>query len=207
MSTSAPCPNCGGPMRAISLAAHYGKVVEIDHCAACRVLWFDQMETATLAREGLLELFRLIAESSDSADQPLRQRLACPRCGEALNRIHNMSRYGRMIHHRCPSAHGHAVTHAQFLAEKGLLRKVTPADLAMPGKQLLGMACTQCGAPLHALKDCNCPYCNAPVVMLDLARALESLEDHDRLRREAEAQRAASQDAALEKLMQAIQRR
>ncbi|WP_183634284.1 hypothetical protein [Niveibacterium umoris] len=191
-------------MTQLTLAAHYGMTVEIDHCAQCRLLWFDQMETANLARDGLLALFRLIAAAEPTAEKPLNDVLRCPRCTGLLDRIHNMSRYGRMIHHRCRSAHGHAVTHAQFLAEKGLLRNVTEADLAQPAQRLLALSCRQCGAPLNALKDCNCPYCSAPVVMLDLERAVAVLADHDRRRHDLEAREAADRDAAFEHLMAAL---
>ncbi len=203
MNLVAPCPNCASAMARISLAAHYGAVVEIDHCAACRLLWFDQMETANLARDGLLELFRLIAAAEPSAERPLSERLQCPRCTGPLDRIHNMSRYGRMIHYRCRKADGHAVTHAQFLAEKGLLRDVTAADLAQRNR-LMALSCRQCGAPLHALNDCNCPYCGAPAVMLDIARAVESLAGHDRERQDFEARQAAAHDAALARLIAAL---
>ncbi len=200
MSNVAPCPNCAAGMARLSLAAHYGAVVEIDHCAACRLLWFDQMETANLARDGLLELFRLIAATEADAERPLSERLQCPRCSGPLDRIHNMSRYGRMIHYRCRKADGHAVTHVQFLAEKGLLRDVTKADLAQQNR-LVAVSCRQCGAPLHALRDCNCPYCGAPVVMLDIERAVESLAGHDRERQDFDAQKNAERDALIEHLM------
>lgn len=203
MNTALHCPNCAGDMTPLSLPARYGAIVEIDHCTACRLFWFDQLETANLARDGLLSVFRLIADSEAAAERPLNERLRCPRCTATLDRIHNMSRYGRMIHHRCHNAHGHAVTHAQFLAEKGLLRNVTEADLAQPAR-MLGVSCRQCGAPLHALKDCNCPYCKAPVVMLDLERAVDCLADLDHARQALEARQAADRDAALENLMSAL---
>ena len=158
------------------------------------------METANLARDGLLELFRLIAATEADAERPLSERLQCPRCSGPLDRIHNMSRYGRMIHYRCRKADGHAVTHVQFLAEKGLLRDVTKADLAQQNR-LVAVSCRQCGAPLHALRDCNCPYCGAPVVMLDIERAVESLAGHDRERQDFDAQKNAERDALIEHLM------
>lgn len=193
-------------MRPATLDGHYGRSVTVDHCAVCRLLWFDHMETVAMSRQGLLTLFRLIRETEGAAGGPLESRLCCPRCKGPLARIHNMTCHGRMIHYRCARGHGHAVTHAQFLAEKGLLRPLTEVDLAAPRNQLLAVSCVNCGAPLHALKDCNCPYCNTPVLVLDFRKALAALEMHDLAQRRREVAHAKAQDASLQSLLETLRK-
>lgn len=170
-------------MQSLRLAAHYGRSVEIDHCPACRLIWFDSDESLALAREGLLQIFVAIREAASAATRPMADRLRCPRCVAVLQTTHNLTRYGKTIHLRCPAGHGHAVTHSRFLAEKGLLRPLTESDLATPRAELISVACVNCGAALDAIKDCRCPFCQSPVVVLDIPRALQALEDADTKRR------------------------
>lgn len=170
-------------MRPLRLAAHYGRSVEIDHCPACRLIWFDSDESLALSREGLLQIFVAIREAAGAATRPMTDRLRCPRCVAVLQTTHNLTRYGKTIHLRCPAGHGHAVTHSRFLAEKGLLRPLTESDLATPRAELISVACVNCGAALDAIKDCRCPFCQSPVVVLDIPRALQALEDADTKRR------------------------
>ena len=170
-------------MRTLRLAAHYGREMEVDDCPACRLIWFDTNESVALSREGLLQIFVSIREAANAATHPMTHRLNCPRCTTALQPTHNLTRYGKTIHLRCPAGHGHAVTHSRFLAEKGLLRPITESDLATPRAELISVACVNCGAALDAIKDCRCPFCQSPVVVLDISRALQALEDADAKRR------------------------
>ena len=170
-------------MQNLKLAAHYGRHVEIDHCPACRLIWFDTNESVALSREGLLQIFVAIREITATTTRALANRLHCPRCTTTLQATHNLTRHGKTIYQRCPAGHGHAVTHSHFLAEKGLLRPLTESDLATPRAELISVACVNCGAALDAITDCRCPFCQSPVVVLDVPRALKALEDADTQRR------------------------
>lgn len=176
--TPLSCPACAGPMRAVELEAHYDRVVTVDHCAACRLLWFDSMETVAMTRDGLLALFRLIGDTEAAEGHVLPASMSCARCNRTLTATHDLTRHGRTVHHRCPAKHGHAVTHAQFLAEKGLLRKLSEQDLKRPKAELMAAACVNCGAPLDVLNGCACSHCGSPMMVLDIPRALTALEVH-----------------------------
>ena len=40
------CSNCNSAMERVTLASHMGTPVEIDVCWPCRVIWFDNLESA-----------------------------------------------------------------------------------------------------------------------------------------------------------------
>jgi Zn-finger nucleic acid-binding protein len=46
--------------------------LDIDVCAACRVIWFDRFEDLRLAPASTLKLFGVIGESSEAAAAPSR---------------------------------------------------------------------------------------------------------------------------------------
>lgn len=52
------CPQCALPMLLLRLHTHAGSKVEVDHCAQCRLVWFDTLESVQLSGLGWLELLR-----------------------------------------------------------------------------------------------------------------------------------------------------
>jgi hypothetical protein len=161
-------------MRALRLAGHYGKAVEIDLCEPCHLVWFDSVESANLSGPGLLDLIAQMAAAQSLAHEPLRPTLACPRCRATLKPVHNLTRWGRSLQLECPSRHGSAQTFAQFLGEKGLVRPLTSADrarLAAAG----GLHCLNCGAPLAAA-DAACGWCRSVPSLIDVARLAQALD-------------------------------
>jgi hypothetical protein len=168
------CANCGGAMRALELAGHYGRPVEIDVCEPCHLVWFDTVESARLAGPGLLDLVSTMAGAQALAHQPLRPALACTRCREPLKPVHNLTRWGRSMQLECPQRHGSAQTFAMFLAEKGLVRPLGSADrarLAASGE----LPCLNCGAPL-ATGDAECRWCGSVPSLIDVARLARALD-------------------------------
>ena len=88
--------------------------------------------------------------------------------------------------------HGRFTPFVQFLREKDFIRPLSPAELARLKATIRIVQCSSCGAPVDLEKDAACPYCRAPIAILDpdavdaTVRALESAEtraDDDRRRR------------------------
>jgi hypothetical protein len=161
-------------MRALRLAGHYGKTVEIDLCEPCHLVWFDSVESANLAGPGLFDLIERMAAAQSQAHQALRPQFACPRCRLPLKPVHNQTRWGKSLQVECPSRHGSAQTFAQFLGEKGLVRPLGSADrhrLMSAG----AVHCLNCGAPLAA-DDTACSWCQSVPSLIDVARLAHALD-------------------------------
>jgi len=54
------CPRCRTPMTALLLPSHRGGDVEVDHCAGCRLVWFDRFESVALDGLGWVRLLRTL---------------------------------------------------------------------------------------------------------------------------------------------------
>lgn len=148
-----------------------GGEVELDLCAACQGIWFDTFESLQLAPESVIALFRLIHEHRDVTRQPLAAVMYCPRCGDALVHLRDLAKSGRFNYLRC-EAHGRFTVFSQFLIEKGFVRQVSPAEIRQLKVELAQLRCSSCGAPVDVRTHSACPYCTAPVMVLD-ADALE----------------------------------
>jgi hypothetical protein len=70
----------------------------------------------------------------------------------------------------------------QFLREKDFIRPLSPAELERLRQTIRVVQCSSCGAPVDLEKDTACPYCRAPIAILDpdavnaTVRALQSAE-------------------------------
>lgn len=193
------CGNCRQPMRRIALPGHYGARVEIDLCARCDLVWFDQTETARLNGSGLLELIGRMAEAYALPHELLRASVLCPRCAGSLKTVHNQSRWGHSLQLECVRRHGAYQSFAQFLQEKGLLRPMSRIDRARLLRDRGRIDCVNCGAALGA-SDERCPFCTSVPSLLDVARLARALDPEEALGRQAvhgkEARQAALQCAA-----------
>lgn len=169
------CPRCRGALHHLSLAAHLGREVHLDHCRPCRLVWFDALESVALAPLGWVALLR---ELQQGAALPVpaggEAPLACPRCAAPFKTVHNRTRFGAFSALECPKGHGHLHTHTGVLAERGLVRPILPAerDALQRGRKALG--CVNCGAPADGQRP-DCAYCASPLVVIDLPRLMHAL--------------------------------
>ncbi len=172
---SSHCGNCRQPLQQLALPGHYGRSVELDLCAPCHLVWFDQTETARLSGTGLLELIGTMAHSQTLPHEPLHAEPRCPRCSGELKTVHNRTRWGRSLQLECRRGHGAYQTFAQFLQEKGLLRAMSHLDRAQLLQRAGRIDCVNCGAALGA-NDEQCSFCRSVPSLLDVARLARALD-------------------------------
>lgn len=170
-----PCPRCGGRCAHLLLAGRHDRVVEVEHCGACRLVWFDQLESVQLAGLGWVSLLSTLQQGAGLALPAGKAgELACPRCSAALKTVHNRSRYGRFAALECPRGHGYLHSHAGLLAERGLVRGLLPAERQALQTRRRGWDCLNCGAPLSGDGDA-CGHCASPLLVMDLPRLAQAL--------------------------------
>jgi hypothetical protein len=100
--------------------------------------------------------------------------LACPRCDAVLSPAQNLTRFGRFTALECPRRHGHLHGFSLLLAERGLVRPLSPADLRALAREKREPCCLNCGAALTP-GAVNCGHCDSPVVVIDLPRLMAAL--------------------------------
>jgi uncharacterized protein YbaR (Trm112 family) len=161
------CPGCSQAMASESLERYYTGPVTIEICHACAVLWFDRLENLVLAPAAVLRLFVIMNDNRPAQRNPLGDNLACPRCHAKLALTHDMQRNTRFQYWRCPAEHGHLITFFDFLREKNFVRPLSPAEIAELKKNVRTVTCSSCGAPVDLNAGAACPYCRAPLSMLD----------------------------------------
>ncbi|GAA5177474.1 hypothetical protein GCM10025771_14640 [Niveibacterium umoris] len=167
--------------------------MEIDVCAPCTLIWFDETESIRIAGPGLVELVKVIDASMRVVPTflPMPAHLPCQVCGAPLKRVYNQTRYGRTAHLDCPAQHGTYQSFMLFLAEKGYFRPFEWADIQRFAAAGQPPRCSQCGATLDARPQHTCPYCASPVGVYDPARLARAID-----RDEAAAPVVASPRAA-----------
>jgi Zn-finger nucleic acid-binding protein len=176
MSTASllKCPHCAAPMAHLGLQGHYDAKIALDHCDACRLLWFDQGELGRLTAKGWLQLLQhLVDHAGDAPQTPVAHPAPdCPRCQRPLQRAHDQTIYGRFVGLACAAGHGSAQRDAALFSARGLFRRLMPFEQS----QLSGRAapCLACGAPREPGPD-ECSYCGSPPVVVDLKRLSQSL--------------------------------
>src|SRR5215831_10871572 len=168
----ASCPNCESSMAAMSLDSTIGTKLQIQACAACSLLWFDRTTSTILAPASVLTVFKTIAAGGE------HPQLRCPDCGGVLSFIHDLVRQTRFTYWRCPIDHGQLIGYTQFLLEKSFIRPPSAEELAQLRTTVRQITCSQCGAPINLATDSACPFCHAPVSLIDpdgVAKALREL--------------------------------
>ncbi len=177
-----PCPGCSTMMQPQVLARKAVGELSVDVCGACQAFWFDAFESAQLTPGATLALFDVIRKARPGQRRALPARLPCPRCTEPLQLTHDLQRTTRFLYYRCPHAHGRFTPFLQFLREKDFVRAPSPSELARLRAAIRVIHCSSCGAPVDLAKDAACPYCQAPIAILDpdavatTVRALEKAE-------------------------------
>ncbi len=175
MSSTLRCPRCASLMAHLLLAGRHDKVVEIDHCSACRLVWFDPLESVQLAGLGWVALLRTLQQGAGLALPPARAgEPGCPRCSAALKQVHNRSRFGLFAALECPRGHGHLHSHSGLLAERGLVRSLLPAERKALLERSRHLDCLNCGAPADGSRG-DCRHCGSALVLIDLPRLAHAL--------------------------------
>jgi hypothetical protein len=169
------CPQCRAVMFQTRLHAHTGRAVLVDHCAACRLVWFDTLESVQLSGLGWVELLRELMRDEDQPPVPQRpSALGCPVCERPLKTVHNRTRWGRFPAQECTLGHGHVHSDAGVLAERGLVRPLLPPERGAIRAQRRTLHCLGCGAPAGGDGDA-CTWCASPLLVIDLPRLAHAL--------------------------------
>ena len=171
------CPHCRVPMVQCRLHAHTGPSVHIDHCAACRLVWFDTLESVHLSGLGWVELLRELSRGEGQPPvAPRPPALGCPVCTGPLKTVHNRTRWGRFPMQECPLGHGHVHSNAGLLAERGLVRPLLPAERGALRAHQRVLHCLSCGAVVEGEGDGEaCTWCTSPLLVIDLPRLAHAL--------------------------------
>src|SRR5262249_48640742 len=75
------CPQCTTAMAHLALHGHGAQPVVVDHCASCRLVWFDPLESVNLSGLGWVRLLReLQREAGGEPPAPRPPTLPCPVC-------------------------------------------------------------------------------------------------------------------------------
>ncbi|MYN04689.1 hypothetical protein GTP41_21580 [Pseudoduganella sp. DS3] len=174
------CSNCERPMRALDLSGHYQRRVEIDTCAHCCLVWFDDTESVRLAGPGIAEMVREIHGAMQAGGEhahavSLARVQTCPVCKAALKPVANLTRFGRTSHLQCPNGHGYYQTYILYLAEKGFVRPLAWSDIRTMLAEGKEMFCASCGCPLPARPHEACPACRSAVGIIDPSRLANAI--------------------------------
>lgn len=173
------CPRCTGAMTALVLSSHRHAPVTVDHCAECRLVWFDALESVQLDALGWVRLLRTmeagLAQPLAAAQVP---RPACPVCSSVFKVVRNRTRYGRFAAQECPLGHGHLSGHAALLAERGLVRPLGAPERRALAAERHPLHCLNCGGPAAA-DDEHCSWCGTVLSVIDLPRLAHSLQVRD----------------------------
>jgi len=166
-------------MRSLVLARAPLAPLTLDACDTCQALWLDATESQQLTPGALIELFRTIAMSHPQARQPYPAFLPCPRCTTPLTLTRDVRQTTRFTYYRCRYDHGRFTPYAQFLREKNFIRPLEDAEMSRLRATVSTVRCVSCGGPVPIDRAAVCPYCGAPVMLLDpdsVAKALKELE-------------------------------
>lgn len=179
-ATGTRCPGCGGNMRSLALAREPLAPINVDLCDDCQALWFDANESQALTPGAVIALFREIAAAQAAQRQAYRTPMPCPRCTTPLALTQDVQHTTRFTYYRCRYGHGRFTPYVQFLREKNFIRAPDPQELARLRAVVSTVKCVSCGAPVPLDRNAVCPYCGAPVMLLDpngVAQALDRLSD------------------------------
>jgi DNA-directed RNA polymerase subunit RPC12/RpoP len=171
------CPGCAAPMRRESYARKPLGTLDLDLCFDCQAIWFDAFESPQLAAGGVLALFRAIESLEGRAARPFGAVLRCVTCRERLALTHDIQRNNRIVYYRCPEGHGRFTTFLQFLREKDFVRSLTRPEIELLKASVAQVRCSSCGAPVDIARDAECPYCHAPISILDVDAVKREIDE------------------------------
>jgi hypothetical protein len=171
----AHCPSCAEKMQTLSVDSRMVGKIDIDVCVQCFVIWFDNAESAQLAPNAVVELFKIANAGSDKPRLPLASALPCPRCREKLNLTHDICKAGRISYYRCPT-HGRLTPFYQFLKEKQFIRQLSSMEIGQLRVEVKQIKCSGCGGSIDLEKDTACSYCGAAIAVLDADAVTKAME-------------------------------
>lgn len=169
------CPCCRQRMHLLRLPGPQGRTLHADHCRACRLVWFDVLETSALSQSAWIALLTEMARST--ADEPPwldEPRGTCPRCDAELVATAQVGPFGRSVSLACPDGHGQAQRDGALLASRGLFRALTLDERVRLSTERRRLHCLPCGAPLAGDAD-HCTHCGSPATVFDLPRLAQAL--------------------------------
>ena len=169
------CPQCTATMAHLALQGHRAQPVVVDHCASCRLVWFDALESVNLSGLGWVRLLRELQRGAGGEPPaPRPPALACPACHATLKPVHNATRFGRFPALECPQGHGHLHSESGMLAERGLVRPLLGPERRALAEEKRTLNCLNCGAACDGSSE-QCSYCATPLVVIDLPRLATAL--------------------------------
>jgi hypothetical protein len=175
-------------MRSLALPRDPLAPLAVDLCDDCQALWLDATESQQLTPGAVIGLVREIGASRPTRRAPYAALLPCPRCTTPLTLTQDVQHTTRFTYYRCRYGHGRFTPYVQFLREKNFIRPLGADELGRLRAIVATVRCISCGAPVPIDRSAVCPYCGAPVMLLDpdaISNALERL-------RATEASRTAS---------------
>lgn len=175
-------------MRSLALPRDPLVPLSIDVCDECQAIWLDATESQQLTPGAVIALFRAIGTSQPARRDAYPALLPCPRCTTPLTFTRDLQHTTRFTYYRCRYGHGRFTPYVQFLREKNFIRPVDPAEIERLRAFVTTVRCVSCGAPVPLERSAVCPYCGAPVMLLDPDAVKHAL---DRLQT-AEAKRTTS---------------
>jgi DNA-directed RNA polymerase subunit RPC12/RpoP len=161
------CPGCSRPMRTIALPREPMTPLAVETCDDCQALWLDAHESQELTPGAVIALFRVIASSQAQERAAYRALLPCPRCTTPLSLTQDVQRTTHFTYYRCRYGHGRFTPFVQFLREKNFVRPPDAQELSRLRAVVSTVRCVSCGAPVPLDRNAVCPYCGAPVMLLD----------------------------------------
>jgi hypothetical protein len=171
-------------VKVLAMQGHYGRALELDLCAPCHLVWFDSIEGAHLAGPSLLALVGEMAEAQSLPHTALKPTLGCLRCGGALRKVHNPSRFGSSLQLECAQRHGAWQSFGQFLQQKGLVRPMSSADRHRALQRDGALHCVNCGGGIDQ-NDTVCSWCGSVPAVVDVARLALALDPEGATRQHA----------------------
>jgi TFIIB-like protein len=174
------CPGCGAPMPRVHVEGKLDRLLDVDYCAACRVIWFDRLEDLQLSAPATLTLFEIVVKpQTPPVPVDLSHPLPCPVCRARLVLTHDMQRATKFRYWRCPAEHGRLISFVDFLRAKDFVRPLTPAEINRLRQTVVSVHCDNCGAPIDLVRDTLCGHCGSPISVLDptqTARTIAQLQ-------------------------------
>ena len=184
-------------MRPLALVRAPLSPATVDACDNCQALWLDATESQQLTPGALIDLFRAIGTSRRDARTAYPALLPCPRCTTPLSLTRDLRQTTRFTYYRCRRGHGRFTPYAQFLREKDFIRPLEASEVARLRASVATVRCVSCGGPVVLDRTAVCPYCGAPVMLLDpdaISKALAQFDSAEALRT---AQKPLTGDAVI----------
>jgi hypothetical protein len=172
-------------MTTVVVSGHYGRTVPIDLCDGCNHVWFDGLEDLHLAPGGVLALFEAMGRAAQSARRQAGARKPCPHCGTGLVRTRDRVKDTPYEYFRCSQGHGKLMAFAAFLRARHFVRDLSAAEVQSLRVEARTIRCSGCAAAIDITTHSACPYCQAPIAVLDadqLAKTVSALDAAERAR-------------------------